>query len=84
LNFDPDEWFRVSAEADMARQKTAAAIAVCTACAVRVPCLALSLRHWDIGRHGVWGLVAADRSRPRRLLAARSWPTRYERHGWTR
>jgi hypothetical protein len=30
-------------------------------------CLALSLRHWDIGQHGVWGgLVAAERAALRR------------------
>jgi hypothetical protein len=33
---------------------------------VRGHCLTLSLRHWDIGQHGVWGgLVAADRARLR-------------------
>jgi len=70
---DPDEWFPVSAAADMARQEAAAAIAVCTACPVRVQCLALSLRHWDTGRHGVWGgLVAADRARLRRSPTSRS------------
>lgn len=68
---DPDEWFPVSAEAGRARQEAAAAIAICTACLVRGQCLALSLRHWDIGQHGVWGgLVAADRARLRRRLAA--------------
>jgi hypothetical protein len=68
-SLDPDEWFPVSAEAGMARQEAAAAIAVCAACPVRVQCLALSLRHWDVGRHGVWGgLVAPDRARLRRLL----------------
>ena len=60
---DPDEWFPVSAEAGMARQEAAAAIAVCSTCLVRGQCLALSLRHWDIGQHGVWGgLVSADRT----------------------
>lgn len=68
---DPDEWFPVSAAADMARQEAAAAIAVCMACPVRVQCLALSLRHWDTGRHGVWGgLVAADRAQLRRRSPA--------------
>jgi hypothetical protein len=63
---DPDEWFPVSEPARVARQEAAAAIAVCAACPVRGECLALSLRHWDIGRHGVWGgLVAADRARLR-------------------
>ena len=70
LIFDPDEQFTFSAEADIARQEAAAAIAVCSRCPVRVPCLALSLRHWDIGRHGVRGLVAADRAGLRRRLAA--------------
>ena len=64
---DPDQWFPVSAEAGKARQEAAAAIAVCTTCLVRARCLALSLRHWDIGQHGVWGgLVAAERAELRR------------------
>lgn len=64
---DPDQWFPVSAEAGRARQEAAAAIAVCTTCPVRDQCLALSIRYWDIGQHGVWGgLVAAERARLRR------------------
>jgi hypothetical protein len=66
-SLDPDQWFPVSAEAAKARQEAAAAIAVCATCLVRAPCLALSLRHWDIGQHGVWGgLVAAERAALRR------------------
>jgi hypothetical protein len=66
-SLDPDQWFPVSAEAGKARQEAAAAIAVCATCLVRAPCLALSLRHWDIGQHGVWGgLVAAERAALRR------------------
>jgi hypothetical protein len=62
-SLDPDQWFPVSAEAGKARQEAAAAIAICAACLVRAQCLALSLRHWDIGQHGVWGgLVAAERA----------------------
>ena len=62
----PDEWFPVSIEPAQARHEAAAAIAVCTSCQVRTQCLALSLRHWDIGRHGIWGgLIAADRARLR-------------------
>jgi len=68
---DPDEWFPVSEPARVARQEAAAAIAVCADCLVRGECLALSLRHWDIGRHGVWGgLVAADRAQLRARLRA--------------
>jgi WhiB family transcriptional regulator, redox-sensing transcriptional regulator len=68
---DPDEWFPVSLEAGMARQQAAAAIAVCAACPVREECLALSLRHWGVGQHGVWGgLVAADRAQLRARLSA--------------
>jgi Transcription factor WhiB len=60
---DPDQWFPISAEMGKARREAAAAIAVCTNCLVRAECLALSLRHWDIGQHGVWGgLVAAERA----------------------
>jgi hypothetical protein len=66
-SLDPDQWFPVSVEADKARREAAAAIAVCTSCAVRGQCLEVSLRHWDIGQHGVWGgLVAADRAALRR------------------
>jgi Transcription factor WhiB len=62
-DLDPDQWFPLSAEADQARREAAAAIAVCMACPVRGQCLALSLRHRDIGQHGVWGgLVPADRA----------------------
>jgi WhiB family redox-sensing transcriptional regulator len=68
---DADEWFPISADAGMARQQAAAAIAVCAKCPVRGQCLALSLRHWGIGQHGVWGgLVAADRARLRARLRA--------------
>jgi transcription factor WhiB len=70
---DPDQWFPVSADPGRARQEAAAAIAICATCPVRGHCLALSLRHWDIGQHGVWGgLIAADRARLRhRALADR-------------
>jgi hypothetical protein len=70
---DPDEWFPVSADAETARREAADAIAVCTACPVRGACLELSLRHWTIGQHGVWGgLVAPERAalRRRRLDSA--------------
>src|SRR5690349_19160555 len=62
-SLDPDQWLPISAEIDKARHEAAAAITVCTTCVVRGECLALSLRHWDIGQHGVWGgLVAAERA----------------------
>src|SRR5580704_13675251 len=68
-SLDPDQWFPVSADAGKARQEAAAAIAICTTCPVRAQCLALSLRHWDIGQHGVWGgLVAAERAAMRRPM----------------
>ncbi len=68
---DPDEWFPVSTEAEAARLEAADAIAICTACPVRGACLELSLRHWTIGQHGVWGgLVAADRAALRRRWLA--------------
>ena len=51
------------------RTEAAAALAVRTACPVRAQCLMLSLRHWDIGQHGVWGgMVAAERMALRHLL----------------
>jgi Transcription factor WhiB len=56
---------------EKARHEAAAAIAVCASCPVRAHCLALSLRHWDIGQHGIWGgLVAAERAAVRRPLCA--------------
>jgi hypothetical protein len=68
---DADHWFPVSVEADRARQEAAAAIAICSTCMVRTQCLALSLRDWDIGQHGVWGgLVAAERAALRRRTQA--------------
>jgi hypothetical protein len=67
---DPDQWYPVSIEPARARHEAAAAIAVCTSCPVRAQCLELSLRHWDIGQHGVWGgLIATDRAYLRRR-----WP----------
>jgi hypothetical protein len=67
---DPDQWYPVSIEPARARHEAAAAIAVCTSCPVRAQCLELSLRHWDVGQHGVWGgLVATDRAHLHRL-----WP----------
>ena len=79
-SLDPDQWFPISAEIDKARQEAAAAITVCTACLVRAECLALSLRHWDIGQHGVWGgLVAAERGalqRRRHATVLRTSPRR--------
>ena len=77
-SLDPDQWFPVSMEMDKARQEAAAAIAVCATCLVRAECLALSLRHCDIGQHVVWGgLVAAERaalSRRRPATALRQSP----------
>jgi len=68
---DPDEWFPVSTDAEAARREAADAIAICMACPVRGACLELSLRHWTIGQHGVWGgLVAADRAALRRQWLA--------------
>jgi hypothetical protein len=70
---DPDQWFPVSTEARQARHEAAAAIAICNSCLVRTRCLALSLQHWDIGKHGVWGgLVAAERAQLRRRIADRN------------
>jgi hypothetical protein len=66
-SLDADQWFPVSVEADRARQEAAAAIAICSTCMVRTQCLALSLRDWDTGLHGVWGgLAAAERAALRR------------------
>jgi len=69
---DPDDWFPASPTPEVARREAAMAIATCMACPVRAQCLELSLRHWDIGQHGVWGgLIPADRAELRRR-----WPGR--------
>jgi hypothetical protein len=79
-SLDPDQWFPVSTETGKARQEAADAIAVCGDCPVRAECLALSLLHWDIGQHGVWGgLVAGERAalpRSQRLALLRTSPAR--------
>jgi len=63
VSLEPDQWFPASAEAESARHEAAAAIAICHGCPVRAQCLAISLRYWDIGQHGVWGgLVSAERA----------------------
>ena len=68
---DPDQWYPVSIGPVRARREAAAAIAVCTSCPVQAHCLELSLGHWDIGQHGVWGgLVATDRAHLRRRRPA--------------
>jgi len=73
---DPEDWFPMSMEIEKARREAAAAIAVCTTCPVRAQCLTLSLRHWDIGQHGVWGgMVPAERTVLRRLLRANATNT---------
>jgi Transcription factor WhiB len=70
-SLDADEWFPVSSGAQEARREAAAAITICQACPVRSQCLAFSLRHWDIGQHGVWGgMVAAERASLRRQMLA--------------
>ena len=64
---DPELWFPVSVIPDAARVEAAAALEICRACAVRRQCLELSLSHWDIGQHGIWGgLVPAERAAIRR------------------
>jgi Transcription factor WhiB len=69
---DPDGWFPVSPKPEIARFEADTAIVICMACPVRALCLELSLRHWDIGQHGIWGgLVPAGRARLRRR-----WPAR--------
>ena len=69
VSVDPDQWFPASAEAERARQQASAAIAICHGCPVAAQCLAMSLRYWDTGQHGVWGgLVPAERARLRNRI----------------
>jgi WhiB family redox-sensing transcriptional regulator len=64
---DPDDWFPVSIDVEIARRQAADAIAICANCPVRAECLALSLRYWQVGQHGVWGgLVPVERAALRR------------------
>ena len=67
---EPDQWFPVSPEVDQARKEAAAALAICRSCPVRASCLAVSLKHWDLGQYGIWGgLVAAERAQLRSRMA---------------
>lgn len=67
---DPDSWFPVSVETNAARREAAQALTVCLTCLVRAHCLELSLRHWAIGQHGVWGgTLPSERKALRRRLA---------------
>ena len=69
---DPDQFYPVSAPAQVARREAADALALCTACVVRTHCLELSLRYWTVGQHGVWGgTVPAERAELHRLLGTR-------------
>ncbi len=74
---DPDEWFPISADTEAARREAAGAIAVCMACPVRGACLELSLRHWTIGKHGVWGGLVE----PERAALRRRWLDSAHYHG---
>jgi WhiB family redox-sensing transcriptional regulator len=66
---DPDQWFPVANDAEMAREEAADAIDVCMSCPVRAECLEYSLRHGsDFGVYGVWGGTV---ERERRLLRRR-------------
>jgi Transcription factor WhiB len=79
---DPDQWYPVSIEPARARQEAAAAIAVCASCPVRAQCLELSLRHWDVGQHGVWGGPGRNRPRvPAPPMARRPPRTPQDRRG---
>ena len=72
VSLDPDQWFPASAEPERARQQASAAIAICHGCPARAQCLAMSLRYWDIGQHGVWGgLVSAERARLRNRILSK-------------
>jgi hypothetical protein len=69
---DPDQWYPVSAPDAAVRREAANAIEVCTGCVVRMHCLELSLRHWTVGQHGIWGgTFPGERAALRRELAER-------------
>jgi WhiB family redox-sensing transcriptional regulator len=60
---DPELWFPISTNINEARCEAAPAIAICTGCPVKAPCLEVSLRYWSIGQHGVWGGTLPDERR---------------------
>jgi hypothetical protein len=63
---DPDQWFPVSADPGWPGRRPRRSLSARPApCAY---CLTLSLQHWDIGQHGVWGGLIADRARLRRQM----------------
>jgi Transcription factor WhiB len=69
---DPDQWYPVGSPTAVEGREAAEAIALCTACVVRMHCLELSLRYWTVGQHGVWGgTVPAERAALRRELTGR-------------
>ena len=69
---DPDQWYPVSVPDTAVRREAEKAIAVCTGCVVRMRCLELSLRHWSVGQHGIWGgTFPEERAALRRELTDR-------------
>jgi hypothetical protein len=70
---DPEDWFPVATRPDRAWAESVNALALCAVCQVRPECLEFSMRHWSIGRHGIWGgLVETDRAALRRAWRDRT------------
>ncbi len=71
------EWFPASADAEVAREQAAPAIALCNVCPLQPECLEFSMRYWNRGGDvGVWaGLTGPERLALRyRWLAGESAP----------
>lgn len=67
---DPELWFPVGDDLE-ARQRTAAAKAVCRECPVIVECLDWAMASWQTA--GIWGGLSRNERRVRRAAGNRIW-----------
>ena len=71
----------VAVDTGAARREASVAIAICRVCPVRPQCRDLSLRHWNVSQHGIWGgLLPTERAELHRLISpVRDAPCRRRR-----